>query len=235
MTEASEKANNADSNVLRAEKLGRKISGKALVADVDFEIRKGEILGIVGPSGSGKSSLLRLLNRLDEPTSGTVYLKGVDYREIPARELRRRVGMVLQRPFLFPGKVADNLRYGPRQRGEELTDSVLEELLSAVLLGGFVSRDVANLSGGEAQRVSFARTLANSPEVLLLDEPTSALDEDSKREVEAVIHRISSDRNIPCVLVTHDVSQAVRLAQRALLLEGGHVVRSGAVQEVLSA
>jgi len=236
MTEARERSlNSVNSGVLRAETLGRTVPSKVLVTDVDFEIRKGEILAIVGPSGSGKSSLLRLLNRLDEPTTGTVYLQGIDYREIPPRELRRRVGMVLQRPFLFPGTVADNLRFGPRQRGQELSEAALEELLSAVLLGSFAPRNVANLSGGEAQRVSFARTLANSPEVLLLDEPTSALDDDSKREVEAVILRISRDRNIPCVLVTHDVAQAARLAHRALLLEAGRVVRSGDVQEVLHA
>jgi len=224
-----------ESGVLRAEGLGRDVPAKLLLADATFKLEESEVLAIVGPSGSGKSSLLRLLNRLDEPTSGTVCLKGVDYRQIPPRELRRRVGMVLQRPFLFPGTVADNLRFGPRQRGEELSEAALEELLSAVLLRSFAPRDVANLSGGEAQRVSFARALANSPEVLLLDEPTSALDEDSKREVEGVIQRISQKRNIPCVLVTHDVSQAVRLAHRALVLEGGRVVRSGTVQEVLSA
>jgi len=221
--------------ILRAESLGRTVPGKILVADATFELGIGEILAIVGPSGSGKSSLLRLLNRLDEPTTGTVYLKGVDSREMPPRELRRRVGMVLQQPFLFPGTVADNLRFGPRQREEELSEAVLEDLLSGVLLGGFASRDVTNLSGGEAQRVSFARTLANAPEVLLLDEPTSALDDDSKREVEAVIHRISRERKIPCVLVTHDVSQGLRLAQRAMLLENGRIVRSGVAEEVLHA
>src|SRR5262249_34242736 len=205
--------------IVRAESLGGTVPGKVLVADATFELGIGEILAIGGPSGSGKSSLLRLLNRLDEPTTGTVYLKGVDYREIPPQQLRRRVGMVLQRPFLFPGTVAHNLRFGPRQRGEELSEALLEDLLSGVLLGGFTSRDVTNLSGGEAQRVSFARTLANAPEVLLLDEPTSALDDDSKREVEAVIHRISRERKIPCVLVTHAVSQGLRLAQRAMLLE----------------
>ena len=108
-------------------------------------------------------------------------------------------------------------------------------LLRGVLLGGFASRDVANLSGGEAQRVSFARALANSPEVLLLDEPTSALDDNSKREVEAVIRRISRERKIPCVLVTHDVSQGLRLAQWAMLLENCRIVRSGVAGEVLHA
>lgn len=221
--------------VLRAEKLGRSVPTKVLVVDATFEVRKGETLAIVGPSGSGKTSLLRLLNRLDEPSSGTVYVDGVDYRQIAPRDLRRRVGMVMQRPYLFPGTVADNLRFGPRQRGEVLSDQQVEQLLAGVGLAGYGSRDVANLSGGEAQRVSFARTLANSPEVLLLDEPTSALDEDSKGEVEAIVRRIGQEQGIPGVLVTHDVAQAARLAQRALILEAGRIVRAGSVEEVLRA
>jgi putative ABC transport system ATP-binding protein len=224
-----------DLAVLRAESVGRSVPGKVLVADASFEVRKGETLAIVGPSGSGKSSLLRLLNRLDEPTSGKVYLDGIDYREIAPRELRRRVGMVTQRPFLFPGTVADNLRFGPRQRGQEFEDGRIEELLSGVGLAGYGPRNVANLSGGEGQRVSFARTLANSPEVLLLDEPTSALDDESKHEVEAVVGTIGRAEGIPCVLVTHDMAQAARLAQRVLLLEAGRITRSGTVEEVLRA
>ena len=183
----------------------------------------------------GKSSLLRLLNRLDEPTSGTVYLKGIDYRTIPARELRRRVGMVTQRPFLFPGNVAQNLRYGPAQRGEELPQEVLEELLLRVGLSGYGDRNVANLSGGEAQRVSLARALANRPEILLLDEPTSSLDDDAKLEVEGLLETIMHGQGLTCTVVTHDAAQAVRLAKRALLLVSGRVVRSGPVAEVLHA
>ncbi|PYX41329.1 MAG: choline transporter, partial [Acidobacteria bacterium] len=192
-----------DATVLRAESLGRSVPGKLLVDGATFEVRKGETLAIVGPSGSGKSSLLRLMNRLDEPTSGTVYLDGVDYRQIAPRELRRRVGMVLQRPFLFAGSVADNLQFGPRQRGEELSPAAVEELLSGVGLASFAARDVSNLSGGEAQRVSFARALANSPEALLLDEPTSALDDAAKRDVETLIQKIGRERDIACILVTH--------------------------------
>src|SRR5882762_5622719 len=216
--------------VLRAEKLERSVREKVLVMDASFEVRKGETLAIAGLSGSGKSSLLRLLNRLDEPTSGTVYLDGIDYRKIAPRELRRRVGMVTQRAYLFPGTVVENLRFGPRQRGEELNPSRIEELLAGVGLAGYGSRDVANLSGGEAQRVSFARTLANSPEGLVLDEPTSALDEDSKHGVEALIVQIGHAQGIPCVLVTHDMGQAARLAQRVLILEAGRIVRSGTVR-----
>jgi putative ABC transport system ATP-binding protein len=221
--------------LLRAVKLGRSVPGKVLVAGATFDVRKAEILAIVGPSGSGKSSLLRLLNRLDEPTEGNVYLDGVDYRQLAPRELRRRVGMVMQRPYLFAGTVLDNLRFGPRQRGEDLSPAAAEELLAGVGLSGFASREVSNLSGGEAQRVSFARALANTPEVLLLDEPTSALDDDAKREVEAVIQRIGHEQGVACVLVTHDAAQAARLAERVLVLESGRIVRIGLAAEVLRA
>jgi putative ABC transport system ATP-binding protein len=221
--------------VLRASHLGRTVRGKPLVADASFEVRAREVLAIAGPSGSGKSSLLRLLNRLDEPTSGTVYLQGADYRQMAPRELRRQLGMVTQRPYLFPGSVEDNLRFGPAQRSEVLSQESVEQLLARVGLPGYSGRDVAKLSGGEAQRVSLARTLANSPLVLLLDEPTSALDDAAKREVETLIQQIVREQKLTCVIVTHDIAQAIRLADRALLFEAGRVVRIGAVHEVLHA
>src|ERR1700730_6639820 len=186
----------SDAVLLRAESLGRCVRGRILVAGATFDVREGETLAVVGPSGSGKTSLLRLLNRLDEPTSGTVFLNGADYRQLAPRELRRKVGMVTQRPYLFPGTVAENLRFGPRQRGEEPADDQVDELLSGVGLVGYATRNVANLSGGEAQRVSFARALVNAPEVLLLDEPTSALDNDAKAEVESLMQQIVRERGL---------------------------------------
>jgi putative ABC transport system ATP-binding protein len=238
-----------DKTSLRTENLGRSVAGKVLLADATFSVQTGETLAIVGPSGSGKSTLLRLLNRLDEPTTGTVFLDGIDYKRIAPRELRRRVAMVTQRPFLFPDTVESNLQFGPRQRSEVLSSARIDELLAGVGLAGYASRNVANLSGGEAQRVSFARTLANSPEILLLDEPTSALDEDSKHGIETLILEImrrspvaastpdiaSANRQLTCVLVTHDLAQAARLAQRALVLKSGHIVKNGPIEEVLRA
>jgi len=225
----------AGSVILRAEHLGRAVQNKVLVENISFDVVTGEVLALAGPSGAGKSSLLRLLNRLDEPTSGTVYVEGVDYRQIPPRELRRKLGMVSQRPFLFPGTVEENLRFGPRQRGQALPSASIEELLARVGLEGYAARPVANLSGGEAQRVSLARTLANSPLVLLLDEPTSSLDDASKHEVELLIQKIVREQQLTCVVVTHDTVQAERLAQRAVVLELGKIVRFGPVQEVLHA
>jgi putative ABC transport system ATP-binding protein len=143
--------------------------------------------------------------------------------------------MVTQRPYLFPGTVAENLRFGPRQSGEELADDRVDELLAGVGLGGYAGRNVANLSGGEAQRVSFARTLANAPEVLLLDEPTSALDDDAKSEIECLMQQVAGEGGLSSVLVTHDKAQAARLAKRALLVEAGRIVRDGPAAEVLGA
>jgi putative ABC transport system ATP-binding protein len=229
------KLSSRDNPILRTEYLSRIVNGKRLVDDVSIQVEHGDVLAIAGPSGAGKSSFLRLLNRLDEPTGGTVYLDGQDYRDIPPRELRRRVGMVMQSPFLFPGTVADNIRYGPLQRGEDVLAETIEMLLDRVDLPGHANRDVSQLSGGEAQRVSLARTLANSPEVLLLDEPTSALDEATEREVEGLIGSIIRQRQLTALIVTHDMDQAARLANRVMLMDQGRPTRIGRTEEVLHA
>jgi putative ABC transport system ATP-binding protein len=220
---------------LTTDHLGRIVRGLTLVDDISVEVRAGEVLAVVGPSGSGKTSFLRLLNRLDEPTSGKVYVEQVDYREIPPRELRRKVGMVTQRAFLFSGTVYENLSFGPQQRNEVLSEARAEELLTRVGLPGYSARDVANLSGGEAQRVSLARSLANSPAVLLLDEPTSALDDAAKSGIESLIRDIIQRDRLTCVIVTHDIAQAARMATRVMMLERGRMTNIGTVQEVLHA
>ena len=221
--------------IIRTDELSRRAGETWIVRDISLSVERGELLGIVGPSGSGKSSFLRLLNRLDEPTSGTVFLAGVDYRTIEPRELRRRVGMVTQRPFLFPGDVRVNVRFGPAQRGEALTDARISELLDRVGLPDFAARNVANLSGGEQQRVSLARALANRPEVLLLDEPTSALDEKARAGIEELIRTLVSAGQATFLLVTHDLDQARRLCRRVAIIEAGRLVQIGAAEEVLGA
>ena len=221
--------------MLETEHLSRTVLEKTLVSDISVRVLAAEILAVVGPSGAGKSSFLRLLNRLDEPTAGTVRLNGEDYRKLPAQELRRRVGMVMQSAYLFPGTVAANIAFGPRQRGERLSFEQIAVLLERVGLPGYQERDVSNLSGGEAQRVSLARTLANSPMALLLDEPTSALDEASSREIEDLLLSIVHERQISCVIVTHNTNQAQRIADRAIIMEKGKLISIGPAKEVLDA
>jgi putative ABC transport system ATP-binding protein len=143
--------------------------------------------------------------------------------------------MVMQTAFLFPGTVSENVRFGPAQRGDVLSDAAVEELLARVGLENFAAREVHNLSGGQAQRVAVARALANHPSVLLLDEPTSALDEASKLGVEALIRSIVEREHLTCVMVTHDLQQAARLASRVVVLAAGAIVRVGFTQEVLGA
>jgi putative ABC transport system ATP-binding protein len=195
----------------------------------------GRVLVVVGPSGAGKSSFLRLLNRLDEPTSGAVRFEGHDYRQIPPRELRRRVGMVTQTAYLFPGTLADNLRFGPLQHGIELPAKTIAALLTEVGLEGRSGEDVAHLSGGEAQRVSLARALANEPAVLLLDEPTSSLDAEAKDEIEKLILGVVRRNELTCVMVSHDLAQAARVADQIMVMNKGRVTKIGAVSEVINA
>ncbi|HZT33020.1 MAG TPA: phosphate ABC transporter ATP-binding protein [Bryobacteraceae bacterium] len=221
--------------ILETVHLTREAGGKKLVEDISVAVERAEVLAVAGPSGAGKSCLLRLLNRLDEPTSGTVYLEGKDYRALAPRELRRRVGMMTQMPYLFPGTVTENLRFGPRQQGKHLSGAEVDALLERVGLRQRAAHPVEHLSGGEAQRVSLARALANRPCVLLLDEPTSALDEGSKQEVETLILDVVRQNALTCIVVTHDMAQAARMADRVLLLKAGRLARIGGTREVLHA
>src|SRR5262249_31296739 len=218
---------------LETKNLSGSIANKVLVNDISVQVHVGEVVAVVGPSGAGKSSFLRLLNRLDEPTSGMVELDGADYRRLPPTELRRRLGMVMQTAYLFPGTVAQNIAYGPLQYGQSLLPEQIDSLLQRVGLSGYQERDASNLSGGEAQRVSIARTLANAPEILLLDEPTSALDEDSARGVEDLVLDIIRERQMTCVIVTHNNTQARRMAYRTMLVRDGKLIASGPTNELL--
>lgn len=219
---------------LETENLSREVAGVRIVDSVSLTVDEGDVLGILGPSGAGKSSFLRLLNRLDEPTDGTVFLDGVDYRDISPRELRHRVGYVPQRPALREGTVRENVMVGPRLRGDPVAERAVADLLARVGLDGYAARDVAELSGGEAQRVAVARTVINGPEVLLLDEPTSSLDAASESRVEALLEDLLAELGLTYVMVTHDREQAKRLADRVAIFEDGEVTRLGPTAEVVA-
>ena len=224
--------------MLACSQLGRTLpppDSRTLLADINFTLESGEVLAVVGPSGAGKSTLLRLLNRLDEPTGGTVLLSGTDTRGMAPRELRRRIGMVMQRAYLFPGTVAENVAFGPQQQGQIMSSEEIEGLLAQVGLSGYPSRDALTLSGGEAQRVAITRALANQPEVLLLDEPTSALDETARRGVETLLESLVRQRHLTCVWVTHNIEQARTMADKVLAIDSGRIVAYGSAAEVLHA
>nr|XP_011464728.1 PREDICTED: ABC transporter I family member 17 isoform X2 [Fragaria vesca subsp. vesca] len=199
--------------------------GAIILNKLSVDIPKGVIVGIIGPSGSGKSTLLRALNRLWEPPYGTVFLDGHDIKDLDVLSLRRKVGMLFQLPVLFEGTVADNVRYGPQLSGKNLSDQDVHKLLTlAGLDSSFFSKTGSELSVGQAQRVALARTLANSPEVLLLDEPTSALDPISTEHIEGVLEKLKNKRGMTVIMVSHSIKQIQRIADVVCLLVNGEVV-----------
>ena len=188
---------------------------------------------MVGPSGSGKSSFLRLLNRLDEPTGGTGPLNGEDYRKLAPQELRRRVSMVMQTAYLFPGTVTENVAYGPRQRGQRLLAEQTDALLQRVGLSGYQERNASNLSGGEAQRVSIARPwpmLRRSSS--WMSQPRRSM-KTQHEESKILVLDIIRERRMTCVIVTHNNAQARRIAHRTMIIQGGKLVAIGPTDEVL--
>ncbi|WP_247004749.1 ABC transporter ATP-binding protein [Halosolutus gelatinilyticus] len=219
---------------LETEDLTRVADGERLVDGVSLAVLESEVLAVVGPSGAGKSSFLRLLNRLDEPTGGTVYLDGTDYRSIEPQSLRRRVGFVPQQPALREGTVRENATLAYRLCDEPIDDERVRRLLAAVDLEGYADRPVDTLSGGERQRVSLVRTLVTEPEVLLLDEPTASLDADTEASIERLLSGLIDDYDLTCLLVTHDQDQARRLGDRVARFEGGEVTGIGTPAEVLA-
>jgi putative ABC transport system ATP-binding protein len=179
------------------------------------------VTALLGPSGSGKSSLLRLLNRLADADKGTVRFLRHDVRELDVRELRRRACMVPQLPAPLPGTVADNIRYGPALFGKAV--GVERPLELAGLTRLYADREADQLSVGEQQRVMLARALALEPEVLLLDEPTSALDDYTKRGVERTLGELADRAGLSMVLVTHEQGQAERMGGRIVELRDGRL------------
>lgn len=196
--------------------------------EVSLEVAGGEIVCLLGPSGSGKSSLLRCINRLTEPAVGTVFLADTDVREIDVLALRQRVGMVFQQVTLFPGTVATNVGYGRALQKRPLSPTDLTRLLAlADLPGELATQDSQTLSGGQAQRVAIARTLATEPAVLLLDEPTSALDPVATCHIEETMLKLRQTLGLTMLWVTHSVEQARHIADRVYLLDKGRIVDSG--------
>ncbi|MBE2224822.1 MAG: phosphate ABC transporter ATP-binding protein [Anaerolineae bacterium] len=211
-------------------------SQRQVLDRVTMTVAGGEIVCLLGPSGSGKSSLLRCVNRLAEPPVGTVFVDDVDVTTMDVLQLRRQVGMVFQQVALFPGTVADNVGYGAalqkrslRQRSEQaLSPQDITHLLHlADLPAELAQQDSHALSGGQAQRVAIARTLATEPSALLLDEPTSALDPASTKHVEETMLRLRQTLGLTLLWVTHNPDQARRVADRIVLLVNGRLEDEG--------
>lgn len=202
---------------------------------ISLDVPQNSITAFIGPSGCGKSTMLKSLNRMNDLVEGCriegkILLDGADiYREIDAVELRRRVGMVFQKPNPFPMSIYDNIAYGPRThgiKGRSQLDEIVEESLRAAAMWDEVKdrlkKSALGLSGGQQQRLCIARALSVKPEVLLMDEPTSALDPISTMKIEDLVLEIKKKYTI--IIVTHNMQQATRISDRTAFFLHGEVV-----------
>ena len=205
---------------------------------VSTDIRKGEVVVIIGPSGSGKSTLLRTLNLLEHPTDGKIIFDGVNLmdKNVNINLHRQKMGMVFQHFNLFPHMtVLKNMTIAPMKllkKSKEEAEKKAMELLNVVNLADRAEAYPAQLSGGQKQRVAIARSLCMDPEVMLFDEPTSALDPEMVGEVLQVMKQLAAD-GMTMVIVTHEMGFAREVADRVLFMDGGYIVEEGTPQEVL--
>ncbi|MAK55762.1 MAG: hypothetical protein CML17_07965 [Pusillimonas sp.] len=194
---------------------------------ITLKLRAGRPTCLIGSSGSGKTSFLRLLNRLESPVSGEILFKGQPIEQYPVRQLRTRVGFAFQAPAMFEGTVTDNLLMAARFANGKITqsdrDRVSEALALADLNDSYADRDADQLSGGERQRVALARTLMSKPEVLLLDEPTSALDPKSGARLVDALKKLAH-AGVTVIMATHRLEEGEVLGGDTIVFEAGRVV-----------
>jgi len=218
--------------VYELSEVSQRYGGREVLRIDQLQVRKGEILALIGPSGAGKSTLLRLLNFLETPTTGVITFKGIPFgagHKMPV-EMLRKVTTVFQHPCLLNRTVAANVHYGLGLRGNRNSQRLVTEALDQVGLQQLAKENARTLSGGEAQRVALARALVIEPDVLLLDEPTANLDPYNVGLIEQIIRQHNQQKRATVVLVTHNVFQASRLAQRVALLLEVQIVEIGDVE-----
>ena len=230
--------------VLSAIGLSVHLGGKQVLRDVSLDVPPASVVSVIGPSGGGKTTLLRAFNRMNDlvpgaRVEGQVRFKGVDIYgpDVDPVEVRRKIGMVFQQPTPFPKSVFENVAFGLRAAGYrgDLDRAVAEALTASGLwpeVSGDLDRSALDLSLGQQQRLCIARTLATAPEVLLMDEPTSALDPIATKRIEELVHALKQDYTI--VVVTHNLAQAARLSDHTAYLDGGELIEYGPTEVVFT-
>jgi len=225
---------------IETQSLYKEYSGRQVLKDINFKVQSGEIFVLVGPNGAGKTTLLRILDLLEEPSSGTVLFDGTQMNYNSAKHrlaLRRRIGIVFQQTVLFNMSVFENVAYGLKVKGEsdKSIKQRVKEALELVQLHGFEQKNALALSGGEAQRVALAQALVIEPELLLLDEPTANLDPRNVSIVEEALSRVNREKKTTMIMATHNMLQAENLAQRVAAFNEGRIERIGTFHEIFEA
>ena len=224
--------------IIKVKNLKKSFGYNHVLKGIDIEIEEGEVVVVVGSSGSGKSTFLRCLNLLEEPTSGEITIDGVKLtdKKVDLNTLRREVGMVFQQFNLFPNyNVIDNIKLAPkklRKTSDQAATKKAKELLDSVGLLNKAKEFPVNLSGGQKQRVAIARALAMEPKIMLFDEPTSALDPEMIGEVLDVIRNVAT-KGMTMVIVTHEMKFAREVGTRMIFLDKGVIIEDGMPEEVM--
>jgi len=220
--------------IFQFNKVSFEASGTKILKSVSFEVQKGEFLAILGASGAGKSSLLRHFNSLNSPTEGQINFRGKDI-DFDLQCLRKNVGILFQNPVVFTGSVKENLLVAGRWDNKiaQTLDHELVQALEQVEMGSIqLTHKAKDLSGGEQQRLALARTLLNSPQVLLLDEPTSNLDPKLSQSIMDLVNKLSKSLELTVIVVSHDHLLMRRYAQRVIVLSKGEIVGNGSFKEL---
>ena len=219
--------------MLRVQNIYKEYENKPLLNGISFQVQQGELVCLLGSSGSGKSTMLRIIAGLEEPKSGKVFWNDEDFTQKPAHE--RGFGLMFQDYALFPHRsVAENVAFGLRMAGrsKDETEKLVRQALISIRMQDFANRPVTELSGGEQQRVALARALAPEPRLLMLDEPLGALDHNLRTNLLNDLRRRLHASQKPVIYVTHDQEEAFALADRLLLLHEGHIIQEGSPEVV---
>lgn len=222
---------------VKVENLKKSFGKLEVLKDINMEVKEGEVVCLIGPSGSGKSTFLRCLNKLEEPTGGSVIVDDYDLMSKTAdiNKIRENIGMVFQQFNLFPHlSVLENITLAPVDRKRMTKEQAIEKakkLLDRVGLLDKANVSPASLSGGQQQRVAIARALAMEPDIMLFDEPTSALDPEMVGEVLDVMKKLAAE-GMTMVVVTHEMGFAREVADRVVFMDGGFIVEQGTPEEV---
>ena len=232
---------NAEDVILEVSHLEKSFGSHDVLRDISFQVAKGDVVSVIGASGSGKSTMLRCVNLLETPTGGSILYHGEDITDpkinVPA--YRSKVGMVFQQPNPFPKSIYDNIAYGPRLFGvhkKAELDIIVEKALKQAAIWDEVKdrlkKSALGLSGGQQQRLCIARTLAVEPEVILMDEPTSALDPISTSRIEDLAIELKNDYTI--IMVTHNMQQATRISDNTAFFLLGEMIEYDKTEQLFS-